>query len=234
MQVFLSHTFHDGDRELVGQIESLFSSHDVQLVTGRRLGGEGLTPEIQKRIRGSDACVALMTRRERLGEPAEGRWSTHPWVRDELNHARGQELPSIALIETGVVREGAYGEREPIPFDRESPLPAFLALSETLRIWREQLGQTRVARVSPDDIGRRFRAAEDIRCRYRFVTPEGDRTDWVDAEVTLFAGGTLVYLKGVRSEADQVEVEVVEGDQTTLYSEATPQWLSIALQSIGG
>ncbi len=47
------------------------------------------------------------------------------------------------------------------------------------------------------------------------------------------AGGTLLYLKGVRSDTDQVEVEVLEGNRPIMYSEATPQWLSIALQDLG-
>lgn len=234
MRVFLSSTFQDVDREVVGHIESLLSSHDVQVVTGRRLGGGDLTPTIMSQIEACDGCVALMTRRERLGDPADERWATHPWVRDEMNHARANGIRSIALVEAGVSADGAYSERERIPFDREAPLAAFLALSDTIRIWREELGRTRVARVSPDDLGRRFRREANMRCRYRFVSPEGDRTEWVDAEPIAAPGGTLLYLKGVRSDTDQVEVEVLENGSPLLYSEATPQWLSIALESFGG
>lgn len=234
MHIFLSQTFGEGDREIVGHIESLLSSHDVQIVTGRRLGGGDLTPEVMKRIAGADACVALMTRREQLGDPQEGRWITHPWVRDEMNHARSHGIRSIALVESGVSVNGAYSERERIPFDRTAPLAAFLALSDTIRIWKEELGRTRVARVSPDDLGRRFRREEGMRCRYRFVTPEGDRTAWVEAEPIPAPGGTLLYLKAVRNDKDQVEVEVLEGDRPMLYSEATPQWFSISLENFGG
>jgi hypothetical protein len=210
------------------------SSHDVQIVTGRRLGGGALTPEIMKRIEGCDACVALMTRRERLGDPADDRWSTHPWVRDEMNHARAHGVRGIAIVEIGVDVGGAYSERERVLFKREAPLAAFLALSDTIRLWREAMGRTRIARVSPDDLGRRFRQERNMRCRYRFVTPDGERTEWVDAEPIAAPGGTLLYLKGVRSETDQVEVEVLENGNPLLYSEATPQWLSIALENFGG
>ncbi len=234
MRVFLSSTFRDLDREVVGHLETLLASHDVQIVTGRNLGGEGLTPSIMQRIEECDACIALMTRRDPLGVPEEGRWSTHQWVRDEMNHARGHGIRSIAFVETGVDVAGAYEERERIPFDRTAPLPAFLKLSETIRLWREQLGQTRVARVSPDNLGRRFRREGNMRCQYRFVNQNGDRTEWLEAEPRLAAGGTLIYLRGVRSDTDQVEVEVLEDGNPRLASEATPQWLSIALEDLGG
>ena len=234
MRVFLSSTYKDMDREVVGHLETLLASHDVQIVTGRNLGGEGLTPEIMQRIEESDALVALMTRRDQLGEPEEGRWSTHPWVRDEMNHARGHQVRSIGLVEDGVDMAGAYDEREWIPFNRAAPLAAFLKLSETIWLWRQQLGRTRVARVSPDDLGRRFRQEGNLRCQYRFVNQDGDRTDWLDVEPRLAAGGTVIYLRGIRTDTDQVEVEVLESGRPRFASEATPQWLSIALEDLGG
>jgi hypothetical protein len=230
--VFLSSTFGDADREVVGQVESMLSSVDVQIGTGRRLGGGDLTPEIMRRIEACDGCVALMTRREQLGDPAYDRWATHPWVRDEMNHARAHDVRSVALVEHGVESDGAYGERERIPFNREAPLDAFLALLETIRLWRVEMGWTRIARLSPDDLGRRFRREDGIRCRYRYVTSNGDRSEWFDVEPVRQPGGTLLYLRGVRSDTDQVEVEVLERERPIMYSEATPQWLSIALEDL--
>jgi hypothetical protein len=232
--VFLSSTFGDADREVVGQIESMLSSVDVQIVTGRRLGGGNLTAEVMKRIETSDGCVALMTRRERLGEPGSERWATHQWVRDEINYARSHDVRSVALVEDGVSNDGAYLERERIPFRRESPLEAFLALLETIRLWRQEMGSTRVAQLSPGDLARRFYEERGMRCRYRYVLGDGERSVWADAEPILAPGGTLVYLKGVRSATDQVEVEVLEGDRRIMYSGATPQWLSIVLKDLGG
>jgi hypothetical protein len=234
VRVFLSSSFEDDDRELVGQIESMLSSIDVQMVTGRRLGGGDLTAEIMQLIEASDGCVAVMTRRERLGERGTERWATHPWVRDEINHARGHDVPSVALVQEGVSDAGAYRERERIPFLREAPLEAFLALLETIRLWRQEMGSTRVARLSPDDLGRRFRRELGMRCRYRYVTAEGERSEWADVEPIPAPGGTLVYLKGVRSDTDQIEVEVLNQDRPIMFSAATPQWLSIALEDLGG
>jgi len=234
VRIFLSSTFGDADREIVGQIETLLSSHNVQVVTGRRLGGGALTQQIMERIEGCDGCVALMTKRDQIVDPAEERWNTHPWVTDELNHARGQGVRAYALVENDVEVGGAYQEREWVAFDRAAPLAAFLALTDTIRLWKEDMGMTRVARVSPDDLGRQFRHNQEMKCRYRFVTPNGDRTEWFEAEPIQDTGGTLLHLKSVRNDSDQVEVEVLRNGQPTLISDATPQYLSIALERIGG
>jgi hypothetical protein len=73
-----------------------------------------------------------------------------------------------------------------------------------------------------------------MRCRYRYVTADGERSEWADVEPIPAPGGTLVYLKGVRSATDQVEVEVLNQDGPIMFSAATPQWLSIALEDLGG
>ena len=48
--IFLSFSFRDADRELVAQVEQLLASHNIAVVTGRRLGGGQLTPEVMQRI----------------------------------------------------------------------------------------------------------------------------------------------------------------------------------------
>ncbi|HEY5990157.1 MAG TPA: hypothetical protein VIV12_27790, partial [Streptosporangiaceae bacterium] len=128
MKVFLSYHFR-GDGDLAQAVERLLSSHDALPAKGRRLGGEQLTAEVRRLIENCDGLIALMTRREPLGDG--DRWVTHPWVRDEYGHARATDKPAIALVEDGVEVEGAYAGHEWIPLDRESPLEAFLALSET-------------------------------------------------------------------------------------------------------
>jgi hypothetical protein len=79
VKVFLSHSFRPEDRHLVAKIDSLLGAQDVLVATGRRLGGAAITPEILRRIETTDALVALLTRRERIGEEEAGRWTTHNW-----------------------------------------------------------------------------------------------------------------------------------------------------------
>ena len=50
MKVFLAYAFRDQDRDLVADVEALFESHNVRLVTGEQLGGQALTPAVKERI----------------------------------------------------------------------------------------------------------------------------------------------------------------------------------------
>jgi hypothetical protein len=70
-RIFLSFSFRDEDKPLVAAVERLLACHDLQVVTGMRLGGGALTQEVMKRIESCDGLVALLTRRQEL---AGGGW----------------------------------------------------------------------------------------------------------------------------------------------------------------
>jgi hypothetical protein len=83
MKVFLSHSFSAEDSDLARDVERLLSSHNILVVRGRRLAGGQLNAEVMSRIDESHGLIALMTRRDRVGEPGENRWrpssfSGHP------------------------------------------------------------------------------------------------------------------------------------------------------------
>jgi hypothetical protein len=233
VKIFLSYSFRDEDRDLVAQIDSLLSAHDVSILRGSRLGGGPLTPEVMRRIESADALIGLMTRREELGGSGSGRWITHPWVRDELNHARGIQKHTIAVIEREVELDGAYVENERIALDRNSPLDALLALSETIAIWKGEIGFSRRIQIRPDEIGQILRTTPGLICRYRFVSPEGDRTDWKVAEPVPQPSGAILYVSGVRGDDYFIEVEVARGDSMEWWSPATAQLISVELKPKG-
>ncbi len=232
MKVFLSHSFRDEDRHLVAKIDSLLVAQDVLVVTGRRLGGEALTPEIMRRIDTTDALVALLTRRDRIGEEGLGRWTTHNWVRDELNYARGRNEPTIGLVEAGVELDGAYAERERIPLDRENPLDALLDLAQTIHIWKEERGVQRQVQIKPDEIGEELRNREhELTCKYRSVSPDGVPGDWRTTKPMLRPGGTILFVDGVLGDDHYIEVEVAGPDgRAQWWSPATAQLINVELR----
>src|SRR5689334_3359045 len=78
--IFLSYTFRHEGRDLVGEIEQLWASHNPVTLQGRELGGGLLTKEIQRQIANADGLIALMARRE---QRTDGSRETHDWVQDE-------------------------------------------------------------------------------------------------------------------------------------------------------
>lgn len=227
--IFLSFAFRDEDRPLVAAVEQLLASHEVGVVTGKKLGGAALTPAVMARIEECDGLVSLLTRRDQL---AGGGWTTHPWVRDELNHARSRNMRAIALVEDGVQTGGAYAEHEWIGLDRENPLEAFLGLSETIGLWKQAAGRTLKVRIMPESLGQALGVgAGPGACRYRFMI-NGQFTSWVETDLIPETGGTFIYLNGVRDDF-MIQIQLEDGPKRWR-SVAYPQWLPVELVESGG
>src|SRR5438874_6586395 len=88
-EVFLAFAFTPQDRELANYVEQLLAGHDVRTSNGKNVGGQALTPAIKHIIDNSDGLIALLTRRDKIAGKGN-KYSTHGWVRDELNYARNQ------------------------------------------------------------------------------------------------------------------------------------------------
>jgi hypothetical protein len=226
--LFLAFAFRPEDEDLASQVEQLLASHDVRVTTGERVGGAALTPAIRARIESGDGLVALLTRR---AVAAGARSGTHPWVLDELSHARAVNKRTIALVENGVRLGGAYEENEYINYDRANPLPAFLALSDTISLWKAEDGRTVKVKILPLTLARKvLRGNGDIQCRHR-LNLQGRYTDWTPVEPVPEPGGAVVFIEGVRDE-HTIQLEVRETNGTWL-SEVTPQLVQIQLTRRG-
>jgi hypothetical protein len=228
MKVFLAFSFRPEDKEVVDWVDRLMATQEIRPVTGEGLGGEQLTPAVEARIDECDALVALLTRREAI---ANGGYTTHSWVRDELGYARaGRRKPAIALIESGVSNDGMQQPHEHIPFDRANPVPALIRLSETLRTWKREMGRTIKVQVLPPKLAAAIPRGNGVRCRYRKWLL-GRPTPWVEVTPVPELGGTFVHVEGVQEE-HLIELEV-EHQGKTWYSPATSQWMQITLEEGG-
>lgn len=230
MKVFLAFAFRDSDKRLVSQIDQLVSSHLIQTVTGEGLGGEALTPAVQKRIDECDALIGLLTRRDEI---AQGKFTTHQWVLDELGYARANHKRAIALVETGVEAGGMNQSNEYIPLDRNDPLPAVLALSEALGVWRAEIGRHLKVQLLPRDLARKVGANENgIRCSHRLWS-RGKTGAWVEVQPVPEGGGTFIWIEGVKDD-DLIQIKVESNGRKVWQSVATSQWIQIPLSSGGG
>lgn len=226
MNIFVAFSYRDDDKLLAQYVERLFASQMVKPITGERLGGELLTLGVQKRIDGSDAVVALLTRRDRL---AAGGWTTHSWVQSELGYARNRGKNAIALVEDGVDVAGMYQSHECIPLARENALEAFIRLAETISGWKQDKGRMVKVQVAPEAIADRL-SDEKVVCRRR-LWKQGNFTDWEKVTPVPEPGGTFVYLDGVQDE-HLVQLQAEQSGQTW-QSPATSQWMLVQLKAKG-
>ncbi len=226
MNIFMAFAFRDEDKGLVNYIERLLASQFVQPVTGKKLGGGQLTAEVQKRIEESDALIALMTRRDQL---VNGGWTTHKWVIDELDWARGKDKHAIAIVEEGVDVSGMFQSHEYIPLNRQNPLEALIYLAETVGEWKKNTGRVVKVQIAPDTIASKL-VDDGVTCRRRFFK-NGKYTNWEVVTPVLETGGTFISLDGVQDE-HLIEIEAKEAGNTWR-SPATSQWMLVQLKAKG-
>jgi len=222
-QIFVSYNF-DRDRQLAAVVEVILRSHGIRMEQGDAVGGSVLTAGVMRKIDGCEGLIALMTKRERKGS---GKYSTHPWVRDEYNHARTKGLPAIALIEGDVDPEGAYQEHERIEFNPGDRGPAYLKLLQTVGIWKRDAGVSLKVRIMPQALERKIGGlGEQVACRFS-AYEDGKSLGWQDAAVLQEQGGVFAYLKGV-PQGSLLRLQIRVNGEIWI-SEAVPQWMHVQL-----
>lgn len=227
-KIFLAFSFRPENDHLVRDIDRVVRSHGLVLVTGEILGGQGLTQQIQARIKESDAVIALFTREQKLEGKEE--WLPTQWVRDEYSSARGRSQLAIAMIEQGVQLNGAYSENEHIKLDRGAQAEAFIRLSETIGLWRAESGRSLEIRLLPDAAAT-LAANETAKCQYRLVPPIGEPTDWKEGRARSRPGGVFLVVQGVKVN-EEIQVKILEGGNPRWRSVESPQWVHIELKSV--
>jgi len=166
-----------------------------------------------------------MTRREKK---ENGDWTTHQWVQDEFGHAKSKKIRAIAIIEKGVKREGMYESHEYISYDPENKLTAFLKLSATLGVWKEESGRPVKVWIQPDKIARDY--ATNAEWRYRFNV-KGEYSRWQGVELTTEPGGCFIYLPNVSDDASiQIQTRT---NNSCAESICSPQWVVVNLKVKG-
>lgn len=221
-RIFLSYHFDEQGRELADLVERLIHSHGIQPVNGRRLAGEPLRDEVQKRIAKCDGLVCLLTERE------AGR--TNQWVRDERAYAEGQGKRVIALVDDRLDVGGMFADKERLEFAHNDLATVLLKLSETLGQWRQEGGRVVPLRLEPDKAAQlAIDGGEFVRIRYRFWKRD-EASDWHEATAVPREGGVLIYLKGV---SEDVSVEIsLEGQNTTWRSNVESQILRAPMRQV--
>jgi len=228
MKIFLGLSFRDEDKEIVELVDQLIASHLVEMKTGERLGGDQLTPVVQRRIEDSDALVGVLTRRDMR---QDGKWTTHQWVLDEIGWARAKNRKVIALMEQGVDLGGMFQSHEHISMEKDKPLKALLDLSDTIGLWRRELGRTVKVQILPVAIAQRVGdGGNGVRCRHRLWL-RGASSSWLDLTPVPEAGGTFVFVNGVQDE-HLIQLQVQQ-ESKMWQSVATSQWIQVTMKSGG-
>ena len=127
---------------------------------------------------------------------------------------------------------GAYGDHERIHFNRDEMLKAFLALSETLGLWKAQAGRLTKVRIMPETLARNPRlTSRAMTLNYRYLIA-GEFTPWKSVAPVPEVGSTVVYLPGVHDEY-MIQLQLLDGANQWI-SPATPQLINVQLEQVAG
>jgi hypothetical protein len=224
-KIFLAYPFRPENVPVVQKIERLVRSHGLMLATAE-VGGEDLTGAIKNQIAKSDAVIAFLAKVGKNAETGEG--LTTYWVAGELQHARDRNQRAIAVIEEGVSYDslGAAG-KEYITFIRGDPHEAFVRLSETIALWKEEVGRFLEIRLMPKEAED---ATETMQCKWRIIRG-GKASDWKDVETNDRPGGVFIGLPGIKPD-EEIQVALLENGQAKWRSKQSPQWLHVELRKI--
>jgi hypothetical protein len=221
MQIFVGYGYNPRDQWIETYIFPLIKALGCGAVHGKIAYGGALSNEVLRLIRDSDALLAFTTRRDPAGNDAAGqpKFSTHPWVIQELTAALAQNppLPFVEIREDGVMDLGGMVSAlnaQHILYRETERAECMLAVAEAVAKFRNQTAVTTV-RLGPKEIVEQIRPLLDdptFSCRCRMLR---GRTELPvqDVPVLPVKGTMLVKLRGVQ-EADLVRLVISAGGRT--------------------
>jgi len=207
LKVFVGFGYNERDAWIPELVFPLVRAFGCEVVTGEDMQGQPLSPEIRRRVEGSDALIAFRTRR---GDPDQrGVYDTHRWVDNELTLAIGGDLRAVEVREQGVDSQGGLaGDRQWIEYREDERDKLLVELAKTVggwvRIFRLQLlPEAFVNEIRP------LLGAPGFRCTYTVL--EGSRESAPrETPVRPIKGGLFVWADGL---SDQSLIRVtIEGN----------------------
>jgi hypothetical protein len=218
--IFLSYKFRDEDRQVADDLRRLIKSHLLTVQDGETLGGEVLWAEVSKRVRASDALIAMFLLPEDQGGQA--------WIRTEYDHACDNNQRVIAIVEDGFPWVNPRN-REYVKFNRAAPLPGFLKLSDTIGEWRRSAGRRVTVRLLPE-MQARLAARQGYSCQYRLTQDFQAITDWIKVTPGAAVSGIGFPASGIRDNVN-IEIEINDGTRALYFSAADPSSISAELRA---
>jgi hypothetical protein len=206
MRVFVGFGYNVRDQWIEDQVFPILRCMGFTIMDGKDLHGEMLQPEVESRIRQSDAAIGFFTLRD--GQDG-AEFNSHLWVRDELVHAHAIGLPIIPVREDGVrVPDGLLGNRQYILLQQNDRLACVAELVGAL-------GRRNMRRLmlDPDNDALRrsilqWRRAGGFAIRYRTQDDQGLESRFMEGRLEMVNQGFFLNVTDVPRRA-LVEVEGV-------------------------
>jgi hypothetical protein len=206
MKIFVGYGYNERDRWIEGHIFDLIRAFGGEPVTGKEIFGEQLEDGVRQQIKDCDALLAFTTRRKKT---ADGKYTTHQWVTDEIVTAMNAHIPFVEVRETSVDRQpGMPGGRQYIPYDAAARDVCLIEIAKAIGKFRQQLPLS--LQLVPEAVTRAIRpyiGKPGFHCSYK-IYKNGVESAATETIVTPRKGGLFVLVSGVSSLASvQISIE---------------------------
>lgn len=206
MKIFVGYGYNDRDRWIEGYVFDLIRAFGGEPVTGKETFGEQLEDGVRQQIKDCDALLAFTTRRKKM---ANGKYTTHQWVTDEIVTAIDSKVPFVEIRETSVDKQpGMPGGRQYIPYDAAARDLCLIEIAKALGKFKQLLPVS--LQLLPEAVTRAIRpyiGKPGFRCSYK-VYRSGIESAARETNVTPRKGGLFVLVSGVNSLASvQISIE---------------------------
>ena len=216
MKVFVGFGYNDNDKWISEIIIPFIKELGCEVTTGEAMQGERLSEGVKDRIADCDACIGFLTKRG--AKDANGYYSTHRWVIEELTLALGQDKAVFEIKEKGVdPQKGILGDRQRFDFDDKT----MVMLEIAKFISKEKSKFTHKTFILlPSDFTEEIKPhlkSRDTRCLYRFLY-KGKFYEEEETKLEKLRQKELgIVVRKIPSEEAQIEI-TIEGPNDICWS----------------
>jgi hypothetical protein len=206
MKVFLGFGYNPRDQWVKDLIKPLLIAMGCEVVTGEDLAGQPIAAGVLSRIKESDACIGLLTRRD--DPDGDGIFTTHQWVVQELSAALANDIPMYPILEKGVDPQlGVFGAYQYYPFDENTRANVLVEIARF--ITQEKAKQTyKTFMLLPPDFSEKIRPVlKHTKCTYRFWH-KAKEYEPQEAELKKMPSGFGVLIKRIPGDDASIDIKV--------------------------
>jgi hypothetical protein len=196
--VFLSYTFEPHptfrkqNESLVENSRTVIEAMGLRCYDGENLGGGGVTQEVENLISECDALVAVTLPHKTIDDSLV----ISPWVLKEFEIAKAKQLKTLRIVHEVFQNHQGFGAEEYALFVPKNPIKAILKLTETLGVWKDELGKPCQLIINHEFAVNFDSKNPNHHCKYRLLYRPKE-TAWKRAFVWKEPGGMFAYIRGI-------------------------------------
>lgn len=205
MKIFIGFGYNAADAWIKDLVFKLLEKFGEDVCTGEDIHGQVISQAVIERIKSCDAMLGFLTRRDPL---ANGKFTSHRWVQDEITTAINNNIPVVEIREKMIDDQGGLPhDRQRVIFDQDDLAGLMLELTGILYNWKRTIVTKRMV-ILPKDIvqeARPFISSNQLTCTYSFMDGSKPSAEY-HTRPFRFGQGLCVDISNIPSEEALIQI----------------------------